>query len=125
VTETTAAHEAHPPANDAAPTHDAHDDPEHIRKEVRVYLTVFGALGFLTMVTVGVCYYLKLPVHYAIIVALIIASIKGFLVAGYFMHLLTEKKLIYAVLGLTVFFFVVLVWGPWHDIYDKIGHVGH
>jgi cytochrome c oxidase subunit 4 len=110
-------HDEH--AHDA---HDHHNDPESIRKEVRVYLTVFAALGFLTLVTVGACYWFKLPVHYAIVVALIIASIKGFLVAGYFMHLLSERKLILAVLALTVFFFAVLLWGPWHDIYDKFGH---
>jgi hypothetical protein len=30
-------------------------------------------------------------------------------VAGYFMHLVSEKKLIYAVLALTVAFFIVLL----------------
>ena len=38
--------------------------------------------------------------------------------AGYFMHLLSEKKLIYAVLVLTVFFFLVLIWGPWQHHYS-------
>ena len=45
-------------------------------------------------------------------VALAIASVKGFLVAGYFMHLLSEKKLIYAVLLLTLFFLALLLWIP-------------
>ena len=45
----------------------------------------------------------------AVAVALFIATIKGALVAGYFMHLLSEKKLIIAVLALTVAFFVVLL----------------
>ena len=45
----------------------------------------------------------------AVTVALIVASIKGTLVAGYFMHLIDEKKLIYAVLALTVVFFIVLM----------------
>ena len=98
-----------------------HNDPEHIRKETRVYILVFVALAFLTLVTVGVSY-LHLPTREAIILALAIASVKGFLVAGYFMHLLSEKKLIYAVLALTVFFFGVLMWGPWHHRYDALGH---
>ena len=34
-------------------------------------------------------------------VALLVATIKGSLVACYFMHLISEKKLIYAVLALT------------------------
>jgi cytochrome c oxidase subunit IV len=42
-------------------------------------------------------------------VALIVATIKGSLVACYFMHLISEKKLIYAVLGLTIFFFIALM----------------
>ena len=91
-----------------------HHSPEEIKREVRVYLVVFFALAALTAVTVGSFYMLKsYPVSVAITVALIIACIKGSLVAGYFMHLLTEKKLIYAVLLLTVFFFAMLIWGPW------------
>jgi caa(3)-type oxidase subunit IV len=40
---------------------------------------------------------------------MLVAIIKGSLVACYFMHLISEKKLIYAVLGLTLAFFVVLL----------------
>jgi len=93
---------------------------EEIRKETRVYLMVFGALAFLTLVTVSVSY-LHLRVGFAILVALCIASVKGFLVAGFFMHLLSEKKLIYSVLLLTVVFFAVLLWGPWHHWYNAMG----
>jgi len=45
----------------------------------------------------------------AVTIALFVAIVKGSLVAGYFMHLVSEKKLIYAVLALTVAFFVVLL----------------
>ena len=44
-----------------------------------------------------------------ITIALIIASVKSFLVAGYFMHLISEKKVIYATLATTAFFFVALM----------------
>lgn len=113
----------HSPADEAehAGVHDPnlHHSPEEIKREVRVYLIVFGALAALTVVTVGAFYGLKsYPVYVAILVALAIASVKGFLVAGYFMHLLSEKKLIYAVLCLTVFFFLVLIWAPWHHHLD-------
>jgi caa(3)-type oxidase subunit IV len=37
--------------------------------------------------------------------ALFIATIKGSLVACYFMHLISEKKLIYVVMVVTVLFF--------------------
>jgi cytochrome c oxidase subunit 4 len=110
-----------PPAHEHAGVHDPneHNSPEHIRKEIRVYLIVFGALAVLTMATVIACYGLQLPVHYAIMVAVAIASLKAFLVAGFFMHLLSEKKLIYGILLLTVAFFAALLWLPVHDIIDK------
>jgi cytochrome c oxidase subunit 4 len=83
-------------------------DPAEIDKHVRVYITVFVTLMVLTIVTVAVSY-LDLSTPMAVAVALFIATIKGALVAGYFMHLLSEKKLITAVLALTVAFFVVLL----------------
>lgn len=101
--------------------HDAHNDPEHIKREVRIYLYVFASLGVLTGATVAARYLFDLPMGYAIAVALAIACMKGFLVAGFFMHLLTEKKLIYALLALTVIFFGLLIWLPVHDIADKMG----
>ncbi len=101
--------------------HDAHNDPEQIKREVRVYLLVFCSLGVLTGATVAARFWFDLPMGYAIAVALTIACIKGFLVAGFFMHLLSEKKLIYSVLALTVVFFAFLIWLPIHDILDKMG----
>jgi caa(3)-type oxidase subunit IV len=62
----------------------------------------------LTIITVAVSY-LDLSTPMAVTVALFIAIIKGSLVAGYFMHLVSEKKLIYAVLALTAAFFVALL----------------
>jgi cytochrome c oxidase subunit 4 len=82
-----------------------------IKKHVRTYIVVFVALLALTIVTVTVSY-MHLNVAAAITVALIIATIKGSLVASYFMHLISEKKLIYAALILTVVFFAVLMWLP-------------
>ena len=37
------------------------------------------------------------------------AAVNAFLVAGYLMHLLSERKMIYTLLIFTVFFFVMLV----------------
>ena len=62
----------------------------------------------LTIVTVAISR-LHLSVPVAVTVALLVATIKGSLVACYFMHLISEKKLIYAVLGLTVVFFIALL----------------
>ncbi len=72
-----------------------------IDRHVRVYIIVFVALMALTFVTVAVSY-LDLSPAMAITVALFVATIKGSLVACYFMHLISEKNLIYAVLVITV-----------------------
>ena len=88
----------------------AHDAAE-IDRHVRTYVMVFASLLVLTGVTVGV-YYLHLPVLPAIGLALVIATIKATLVACFFMHLISEKHLIFAVLLLTVMFFVVLLLLP-------------
>ena len=79
-----------------APAHSA----DEVRRHVRVYLMVFGALAVLTVVTVVVGY-LHLPIVPALVVALLIASVKAGLVAAYFMHLVSEESVIYALLGIT------------------------
>jgi cytochrome c oxidase subunit IV len=84
------------------------DHAVDIDRHVRVYITVFVALMVLTVVTVAISR-LHLSVPLAVTVALFVAIIKGGLVAGYFMHLVSEKKLIYAVLVLTVVFFGALM----------------
>jgi caa(3)-type oxidase subunit IV len=62
----------------------------------------------LTGITVAISY-LDLSVPIAVTIALFVAIVKGSLVAGYFMHLVSEKKLIYAVLVLTFAFFIALM----------------
>ena len=93
------------------------DHAVDIDKHVRIYITVFVALMVLTIVTVTVSRF-HLPVPIAVTVALIVATIKGSLVACYFMHLISEKKLIYAVLGLTAAFFVALMVLPVVTVHD-------
>ncbi|HTS00503.1 MAG TPA: cytochrome C oxidase subunit IV family protein [Bacteroidota bacterium] len=91
---------------------------EAIRKTVRVYITVFVALLGLTIITVTIStFHLETPV--AITVALLIAAVKGSLVAAYFMHLISEKKLIYAALGLTAIFFLALMFLPVSHYADR------
>ena len=88
-----------------------------IDRHVRVYITVFVALMALTLITVTISY-LHLPLPMAVTAALLVATVKGTLVACYFMHLISEKKLIYAVLGLTAVFFVVLLALPSITVHD-------
>jgi|SRR5438105_7004156 len=93
------------------------DHAVDIDKHVRVYITVFVTLMVLTIVTVTVSRF-HLPVPVAVTAALIIATIKGSLVACYFMHLISEKKLIYAVLALTAVFFMALLALPVFEVRD-------
>ena len=85
-----------------------HHDPAEIDRHVRLYIIVFVALMALTLITVAVSY-LHLSTPMAIAVALFVATIKGSLVACYFMHLISERKLIYAVLAITVIKFIALM----------------
>ena len=95
----------------------AGDHAVDIDKHVRVYITVFVTLMVLTIVTVAVSRF-HLPVPAAVSVALLVALVKGSLVACYFMHLISEKKLIYAVLALTVVFFAALIALPVFTVSD-------
>ena len=97
---------------------DAHAS-EDISKHVKTYLIVFAALLVGTALTVGVSY-LRLPTREAIVVALAIATIKGSLVALFFMHLSHERRLIYYTLTLTVVFFIFLMFIPLATVLDKI-----
>jgi cytochrome c oxidase subunit 4 len=77
-----------------------HTTPEAIKKHVKIYISVFAALAALTVITVAVSY-LHLPFSQAVIVALAIATLKASLVALFFMHLISEKQIIYWLLALT------------------------
>ena len=86
----------------------AHDQ-EDLRQHVRRYLYVFYALLFGTLITVGASY---IPFgNHAINIAVALASAcgKAFLVAGFFMHLISERKMIYGLLAFTGFFFLGLM----------------
>jgi cytochrome c oxidase subunit 4 len=83
--------------------HDVHD-----AVDVRPYLAVFGALLVLTLVTVGASY-LDLSTAPAVGLALAIAVGKAALVAAFFMHLKSERAMIYWPLGLTAVLFVALI----------------
>ena len=82
-------------------------DADH---SVRVgpYIAVFGALMILTLVTVAVSY-LDLPSAATVLLALTIATGKAALVAMFFMHLKSERAMVYWPLALTAFLFVGLL----------------
>lgn len=89
--------------------HDDHNSPAYIQKTIKKYLAVGGILFGGTVLTVAM-YYVHIPsVAITIAVALLIATVKAGFVAGVFMHLSDERKMIYGVLVCTVFFLIGLM----------------
>ncbi len=83
--------------------------PAEFRHHLRGYLLVFYALLAGTLLTVTASY---IPFGVRAInigVALAIAVGKASLVACYFMHLISERKTIYALMGFTAVFFAGLM----------------
>jgi cytochrome c oxidase subunit IV len=81
-----------------------HDVAVHVKG----YLTVFGALLVLTLVTVALSY-LEMSIAPTVAIGLSIATVKAALVAMFFMHLRHERAPIYWTLALTAVLFVVLI----------------
>src|SRR5215467_8603007 len=101
---------------------DHSESADHFSEHIRRYLYVFYALLFGTLITVGASY-IKFGNHAVNIgVALFIAICKASLVACYFMHLISERKMIYFIMAFTAFFFTGLMFltlwcfgdPPWH-----------
>lgn len=89
--------------------HDDHHSPEAIHRAVKKYKMVGAVLFAGTVLTVAM-YYVHIPsVAITIAVALLIASVKAAFVAGVFMHLSDERKMIYGILLCTVFFLIGLM----------------
>ena len=97
-----------------------HSDHDSIKKSIRSYMMIGAALFVFTGITVAVNQ-IHLAVPMAITVALIIATMKGSMVASIFMHLSHEKKWIYGSLILTVIGFTILMLVPSLTIGDNIG----
>jgi cytochrome c oxidase subunit 4 len=91
---------------------------EHRGGHTKVYWAVGATLFVLTVVTVAASF-LEFKMLVAVLIGLLIAGTKASLVALYFMHLSHERKLIYAVLVLTIVFFFVLLLLPLYEGMDS------
>ena len=89
------------------------DTPEEIQKHLKTYWMVGGALLICTVLTVAVA---KLTP--SITIGLGIATFKASLVALIFMHLNSEKPLIYKILLYTGFFAVGLMFLTLLHLFD-------
>ena len=88
---------------------------KNMAKHIANYRNIFIYLLIGTALTVGASYF-EFSVHNSIaggiFVGLIIASLKGYLVAAHFMHLNSETKMIHWILLLTVLFLIILLFIP-------------
>ena len=85
--------------------------PVEFKGYLRRCLYVFIAVVCTTSLMIGVSFLDPKQYTWAAKVAMIlaIACVNAFVVAGFLMHLLSEKKMIYTLLGFTVFFFAGLM----------------
>ncbi|MGA2244258.1 MAG: hypothetical protein ABSH48_04585 [Verrucomicrobiota bacterium] len=97
-----------PPAANPDPATDAH--VVNLNSYIRLCAVVFLVVLCTTSAMIAASFS-HLGEGWTIKVALIlaIAVVNAFLVAGYLMHLLSEKKLVYTVLSFTVLFFIGLM----------------
>jgi len=97
-----------PPAASHAATEAAH--PVDFNRYVRLCGVIFLVVVCTTSAMIATSFsHLGEGWTLKVTLILAIAAINAFLVAGFLMHLLSEKKLVYTVLGLTVAFFIGLV----------------
>ena len=85
-----------------------HGEHDPHASAVRTYLIIFVTLALLTLLTVGVAY-MKLPHAAGVVIALLIAAAKVYLIASFFMHLRSEGRLINVSLGICLALVLILV----------------
>ncbi len=81
---------------------------QDIQKETKNYLVIFGGLLILTGVSLGV-HFMHLPVQLSIVIIIGIALTQAAISAAYYMHLISEKKLIFFVLAMAASFFLAMI----------------
>ena len=84
------------------------------------YIIIGASLLVLTVITVWASFF-SVTVGMSIVIALAIATVKGSLVASFFMHLVSENKLILIILLFTVVFFIALIFLPFSDTMNNVG----
>jgi FtsH-binding integral membrane protein len=94
-------------------------NPELFRNYARRCWLVFAAVVAATLVMVAASYAPISSRGLLIGMVLAVAAFNAALVAGYLMHLVSEKKTIYAMLAFTALFFVALLWLVWWADRDR------
>lgn len=104
--ETAKQHDA-PPAGKSPSHGHAVNFKSYLRRCLYIFVAVLCAISLMVFIS-----YLPQS-HYGwtakVALILCVACVNAFLVAGFLMHLLSEKKLIYTLIGFTAFFFAGLM----------------
>ena len=100
------------------------ETPQDIQKEIKKHLVIYLLLLLLTAVNFFLSR-MHLSAVQTLIGVLSIALLQGSLVACYFMHLMSEKKIIHFVLLLTIIFFGVLLSLPILQFLGKLYGMTH
>jgi len=81
------------------------DFPSYLRRCIYIFIAILCATSLMIWISF-------LPEHYTwaakVGMILAVATANAFVVAGFLMHLISEKKMIYTVLAFTVFFVIGL-----------------
>ena len=89
---------------------DSHGHPVDLNNYIRTSAYVFASVLCATALMIWISF---LPEHYTwalkVGLILVVACGNAFVVAGFLMHLISEKKMIYTLLAFTVFFFAGLM----------------
>ncbi len=91
------------------------DFPSYLRRCVYIFIAILCATSLMIWISF-------LPEHYTwaakVAMILTVAAANAFVVAGFLMHLISEKKMIYTVLVFTVFFAAAMMWLTLYAMHD-------
>jgi caa(3)-type oxidase subunit IV len=89
---------------------------EEVKKQSRIYWIIGGALILLTAVT-----FLNFALGTAVSVALLIAGLQALLAASVFMHLISEKRVIFILIAFTVLMLLAIIFLPVSASFTNVG----
>ncbi|MBK9137181.1 MAG: hypothetical protein IPM17_00170 [Verrucomicrobia bacterium] len=97
------------------------NNSQALQQEARRHLIIFGAVALGTILIV-LSSFAPLATGVKIAAVLAVAIAQASLVAGFLMHLITEKRMVISSLVLTAIFFVALIFLPFLSEADQTHH---
>lgn len=98
-------------------------DLQDVKRHVRQHVLIAIGLAIGTLLTLFTSQHDFGSHGVNIAITLAVASVQAFMVGGFFMHLLSEKKMIYSFLIFTAIFFVVMMFiTTWAHLPDNVVH---